>query len=148
MMMYFAYGSNMNPARMIARNMRFTRREFALLRDYRLLFNKKATDGNYSFANIEPAPGSIVEGVIYEFPEEDIIHLDIAESWPEQYIKSKVQVISEVGEPIEAVVYIAHPQRTAEGFLPTAEYMHHLLAGSDLLSAGYVQKLQEQNTLN
>lgn len=147
MIMYFAYGSNMNPARMMARSMRFTRREFAVLHDYRLLFNKKATDGDYSYANIEPAPGSVVEGVLYEFPEEDLAHLDIAESWPEQYIRTKVQVINRAGECIVATVYIAHPRRTAEGFLPTVAYMQHLLAGRDLLSAGYVKKLQEQNTL-
>jgi cation transport regulator ChaC len=146
MMMYFAYGSNMNPARMIARNMRFTRREFAVLHDYRLIFNKKATDGNYSYANIERAAGSVVEGVLYEFPDEDIPNLDIAESWPHQYIKTIVQVINRAGECIDATVYVANPQQTADGYLPTAEYMLHLLAGRDLLSEAYVKELQQQNT--
>ena len=148
MMLYFAYGSNMNPARMTARKMRFTRREFAVLYDYRLLFNKKATDGDYSYANIQPAPGSLVEGVLYEFPDEDLAHLDKAESWPEQYIRTVVQVFTGAGERVEATVYIAHPERTADGYLPRAEYLSHLLTGQDLLSAGYVEVLKEQETLS
>jgi len=51
-MKYFAYGSNMNKDRMTERGINFTSRQFAKLADYKLVFNKKASKGNYTYSNI------------------------------------------------------------------------------------------------
>lgn len=51
-MKYFAYGSNMNKDRMKERKINFTSRQFAKLLCYKLVFNKKAKDGEFAYANI------------------------------------------------------------------------------------------------
>ena len=58
-MKYFAYGSNCNPAVMKRKGVSFTSRQRAVLRGFRLLFNKKATRASLpediGFANINEA---------------------------------------------------------------------------------------------
>jgi hypothetical protein len=41
---YFAYGSNMDPARVVDRRIRFTQISSAVLADYVLRFNKRSRD--------------------------------------------------------------------------------------------------------
>ena len=41
--------------------------QLARLENYELVFNKKAR-GGYATANIRPAPGKIVYGVLYKIP--------------------------------------------------------------------------------
>ena len=64
---YFAYGSNMNPARMQARGLRVREAMSGYLPGYRLCFNKRATDraAGRAYANIQHHAGGRVEGVFY-----------------------------------------------------------------------------------
>jgi hypothetical protein len=61
---YFAYGSNMNPARVRGRGLAVHAIEAACLRGYQLAFDK-AADADSGHANIVYAPAATVEGVLY-----------------------------------------------------------------------------------
>lgn len=57
---------------MTERKIKFTSRQFAKLDGQKLVFNKKAKDGDFTFANIIVSDKEFVEGVLYEFPNDDI----------------------------------------------------------------------------
>jgi gamma-glutamylcyclotransferase (GGCT)/AIG2-like uncharacterized protein YtfP len=144
---YFAYGSNMNPKRMKERGINYSSREFAYLENFKLVFNKKAQKGNYVFANIQPTNNEIVEGALYEFPDEELKLLDDFESYPRHYYRKEIVVINNANDEIQAWVYIAQPAHVVEGLFPQREYLNHILAGKDLLSASYFQKLNQIKTI-
>ena len=146
-MKYFAYGSNMDANRMKERKINFISRKFAVLPGYSLVFNKKSCNGNFSYANILPAEDKQVEGVLYEFPDREILKLDVFESCPEQYIRIEITVHDQRGNRIPAVTYIAHPDKIVDGHLPEKEYLDHLLAGKDLLSEKYIDFLMTIRTI-
>lgn len=146
-MYYFAYGSNMDESRMKNRGVDFLSREFAILKGYKLLFNKKATAGNFSFANIEVDENNIVEGILYKVSAEGMTKLDKHEGYPNNYYKTNVEVIKG-NESVSAIVYIANDDKIVEGLLPKKEYLSHILKGKDLLSAAYFQRLLNIKTLD
>ena len=147
-MTYFAYGSNMNEERMKERDINFTSRQFAKLTGYVLAFNKKAKAGNYTFANIKKSEIDCVEGILYEFPDNDILKLDKAEGYPYHYNKIEIIVFDKDENPIKAITYIAQKDKVVEGLFPTTNYINHLLAGKDILSNSYIEKLLNTQTLN
>ena len=64
-MFYFAYGSNMHPGQMRNRCPGCSFGAAARLRDYQLAFSRPwAAWGGGGVADIQPSPGSIVEGVV------------------------------------------------------------------------------------
>lgn len=75
-MKYFAYGSNMNPERMKEREINFSEREHAILKGWKLKFNKVALrNPNEGYANIEEDNESVVEGILYTIQDADIKNL-------------------------------------------------------------------------
>lgn len=86
-MYYFAYGSNMNEERMTKRGVDFTTRQFGVLKGYRLVFNKKASAGDWTYANIEIDENDIVEGILYQISEAGIDSLDKFEGYPKIILK-------------------------------------------------------------
>jgi gamma-glutamylcyclotransferase (GGCT)/AIG2-like uncharacterized protein YtfP len=145
-MKYFAYGSNMDKDRMTKRGINFTSRHFARLTGHKLVFNKKAFDGDFSYANIIPCDTDFVEGALYEFPDNEITNLDRVESYPKHYDKIQITVIDRENNSIEATTYIAQPDKIANGLLPRREYLNFLLAGGDILSDPYFEILKQVQT--
>jgi gamma-glutamylcyclotransferase (GGCT)/AIG2-like uncharacterized protein YtfP len=136
---YFAYGSNMNSARMLERVGKFSIIGRGVLSDFKLVFNKKAHGKvGEAYANVMPSPGESVEGIVYQFDE--IQKLDKHEGYPNHYDR-KLMKISIGGESTEAWVYFAREDRIAEGLLPSKEYLEHLLQGKEYLSEAYFQRL-------
>lgn len=133
----------MDKNRMTKRGINFTSREFAKAKGYKLVFNKKASTGNFSYANIIPAEDGIVEGVLYDFPDNDIEKLDRVESYPKHYDRIKITVRDKNNNSIIATTYVAQPNKVVDGLLPTREYLNFLLAGQDLLSSLYIQSLKQ-----
>lgn len=146
-MKYFAYGSNMDKERMVERKINFTSRKFAKLENHKLVFNKKAKDGNFCYANLEISDGDFVEGIIYEFPDDEILNLDKAEGFPKHYDKVKIIVNDEDNNPINVLTYIAQSSKVVNGLLPTSAYLNHLLAGKDILTPEYFKTLQNTKTI-
>ena len=136
---YFAYGSNMNPHRMRERGMRFSVARAAALTDVRLVFNKASRlHPGIGHANLQYAPGEIVEGVLYDLVDSiEIARMDRFESAPVNY--SREVVHTSAGE--SCWTYFANPAVLRMRLLPSREYLDHLLAGEPYLSAPYLRRL-------
>jgi cation transport regulator ChaC len=154
MIWYFAYGSNMNSARLAdqrlkERAVQMGPRLGGRLDGWRLVFNKIARSPEGAAAgNIVEAPGEAVHGTLNRMPDAGLAVLDIWEGVAGGHYKRRtVPVVrADTGETVEAVTYIA--LKVGEGLRPTREYLGHLLAGKDLLPAAYWEKLKETPTLD
>lgn len=143
-MKYFAYGSNLNPKRMIDRGVNFTSREKGILNGYKFIINKKSQKiPNVGFANIIKDDNSFVEGVVYEVKVEDILKLDRFEGSPKHY-RREIMIINNE----QVVVYIANDAWTTNDDLQTTEeYKNHILEGKEYLSEDYFKLLLEIKTI-
>ncbi len=151
---YFAYGSNMNPARL--GDDRLARKGVAMgarvggrLDGWQLAFNKIGRGGKGAGAgNIVVAPGKIVHGTLNELPDPGFDVLDIAEGVAGgHYERRTLPVVrADTGETVQAIAYVA--LMVGEGLRPTREYLGHLLAGRDLLPADYWAWLKATPTLD
>lgn len=148
--LYFAYGSNLDPARMEKRVGSFQRRSPACtLPGWRLSFDKMsksqkgsgfATIHNRDVNGIETQ--AIVEGAVYEVTEEQIAMLDTYEGVPIDYQRQELAVRTQPTNTLEtAWVYIATSPSTTP-LQPTWNYLAHLLRGVDLVSPTYYSQLQ------
>ena len=149
MVKYFAYGSNMNPKRLINRQISFAQRKRAVLKGYRLEFNKVASrNPKEGYANIIQDENGVVEGALYEILESDLSKLNRYEGFPAHYDRIKVKVHNDFDQIDEAVVYIAQPDKTISGLKPSRDYLDHLLAAKDILSENYYNRLKARETLD
>ena len=142
MSFYFAYGSNMNPARMRSRGLVFSEAMAGRLEGYALCFDKRAHDRpGRSYANIRYQRDGVVEGVLYRLTHEDEIwKMDPFEGTPIFYSRERMPVMTAQGvQP--AWVYVANPAMREEGLWPTRSYLEHLLAGREFLSRAYWESL-------
>lgn len=147
-MYYFAYGSNMNPERMKERKVNFLERKKAILRGWKLVFNKVSSKNpEEGYANIVKDENSIVEGILYLIEDDSIKKLDGYEGYPEHYDRKELEVELEDGSKVKAWVYIAQQDKVREGLKPSREYLEHLLKGCDLLSEEYCEKLKNVKVL-
>lgn len=146
---YFAYGSNMSAKKMNERKAKFFQREHAILKNYKLEFNKiSSRDSKEGYANIVPADNETVEGVLYEISNGGLRQLDKFEGVPFHYKRIKIKVRLDNGKKVEAFVYIAQSDEVKKGLLPTKEYLEQLLSAKDILSNSYYTKLALQKTLD
>lgn len=138
---YFAYGSNMNAARVAARIGTTRRTLSGVLHQYALRFDKASRVAGIAHANVVPAIGGRVEGALFELAEPGQIELmDPYEGYPHDYERHRLPVVTEEGA-IPSWVYIAAPGTTAPSLKPAHEYLVHLLAGEPFLSAEYHRQL-------
>ncbi|WP_372613410.1 gamma-glutamylcyclotransferase family protein, partial [Halomonas sp.] len=80
---YFAYGSNMNLARVVARIGRTRRALSGVLHDHALRFDKASRVAGIAHANVVPVSGDRVEGALFELETPDQIQLmDPYEGYP------------------------------------------------------------------
>jgi gamma-glutamylcyclotransferase len=154
MIWYFAYGSNMDAARLfddrlapegLDRGERIAGR----LDGWRLVFNKPArTPPGAAAGNIVVAPGDVVHGTLNRLPPRALEVLDRFEGVAGgHYRREIVQAAKgDSGMLVEAVTYVA--LLTGEALRPTRAYLAHLLAGSDLLPVDYSRRLRETPTID
>jgi len=126
---YFAYGSNLSRAQMVARTGPIRtggeQPRIARLPNYRLVFNMRGDDGQI-YGNID-SPGNGVLGVVYRCGREALEKLD---GYERGYGRQNVTVIDDRGVELRAVVYIARPENvTAEG-PPSAAYLAKMTNGA------------------
>jgi cation transport regulator ChaC len=151
---YFAYGSNMNPARLVDDRLRpkgvaLGLRVGGRLDGWQLTFDKIARAPKGAGAgNIVVAPGNVVHGTLNEMP---LAGLDVLDVWEGvaggHYERRAVPVVrADTGDTVEAVTYVA--LLVGEGLRPTRDYLGHLLAGRDLLPADYWERLRASPTLD
>lgn len=145
---YFAYGSNMNPARMRARGLDFVNAEAAILPGFRLVFNKRShCNPTVAYANVQPCSSSHVEGVLYTLTNvDDLSLMDHFEGTPVRYSRERFIVQTQSG-PRTTWIYIANPAFINSNLLPESTYLDHLLAGRDFLSSQYLSMLATQESV-
>jgi gamma-glutamylcyclotransferase len=89
-----------------------------------------------------------VEGVLYEIADSDLSRLDRFEGYPDHYDRLMIKVELDEGQKLEAIIYIAQPDKIAEGLKPSRDYVDHLLAARDILSKSYRRKLEAWQPLD
>jgi len=150
---YFAYGSNMNVARLL--DGRLAQKGVAMgariggrLDGWQLAFNKIRQDKGSGAGNILVAPGKVVHGTLNALPDAGFDVLDVWEGVAAgHYERRTLPVVrADTGETVEAIAYVA--LMVKEGLKPTREYLGHLLAGRDLLPADYWAWLEATPTLD
>jgi len=151
---YFAYGSNMNPARLRdnrleAKGVAMGERVGGRLDGWRLAFDKVArTPPGAGAGNIRVAPDGVVHGTLNRMPTAGFAVLDHWEGVASGHYERRWVTVAraDTGVTVEAITYVA--LKTAEGLKPTRAYLDHLLAGRDLLPADYLAWLEATPTLD
>lgn len=145
---YFAYGSNMNPRRVEKRNMRFDEYRGGVLEGYRLAFNKRSVKfPGAASANVVPATGCRVEGVLYRLTgPAEIEVMDPYEGYPVRYRREQLPVVCEA-DVVTAWVYIANNEFVTHGLKPARWYLEHLLKGRPYMTSAYFDELAQTDTL-
>ena len=119
--LYFAYGSNLDESQMRYRTPGARLVGRARLADYRLVFR--------GVADIEPAPGKLVDGKLWSITTNDLRSLDRYEGYPYLYDRRELKVVRADGQVVEAIVYIM--VNTSEQSLPSPGYLDGILAGAE-----------------
>lgn len=143
--LYFAYGSNMSPARLGARLESVDKRGQAELAGHRLSFHKSGSDGSGK-CDIPRCDGSRVLGVLYGVATADFAVLDRIEGVGCGYERDEVEV--RVGaESVTAFTYRA--THIDPRLRPFCWYRYHVLSGA--LAAGlaghYVDAIRAVETI-
>lgn len=152
---YFAYGSNMNPARLKERctdkGAPILERIAGHLTGWRLAFNKlRRHRPGEGAANVVEGADGLVEGTLNRMAPAGLDLLDVDEGVAlGQYRRRSVRVIRPgTAIALDAVMYVALPGVVADGLRPPRWYLDHLLAGRDLLSPAYLQRLAATSTID
>ncbi len=147
-MLYFAYGSNMNPNQMHARIGDFGSCRLigsAQLSGHKLVFNVPDDHAtNAAYANIAKNPISTVHGVLYDLDEKAFSVLDQYEHVPILYTRCIITVIFD-GQEKEAYVYLGNKIST-KCVGPTKRYLNRILLGKEFLPKEYFEKLSKIKT--
>jgi gamma-glutamylcyclotransferase len=124
---HFAFASNMSRAQMKSRAGEIFEERPGRLENYEFVFNKKVRGGTGG-ANIRPAPGKAVLGVLYRINESAFRNLDRFEGAPEHYRRIEVTVRDGNGEMITAQAYIA--TKVEKNLRPAPHYLKTILDGA------------------
>lgn len=123
---YFAFGSNLHTPQMAERCPGSEPVEAALLHGHRLAFCGHSKRWGGGVATVIDAPGTVVPGLVYRMPWEDILKLDVFENYPEIYRREDISVETLRGERLAAFTYrknIEDPQS------PSLKYFHQVWGG-------------------
>lgn len=140
-MLYFAYGSNMDPVQMRHRAPGARALGPARLDGWRLTFTYDSPTWGGGVGHIESDDASEVWGVLWDATEADMDALDEYEGVElGVYTRERIQVEHD-GKTVDALVYIARPR----GFKPPAKrYVAALVRGATAhgLPRDYVERLR------
>jgi cation transport regulator ChaC len=146
MILYFAYGSNMNIKQMRSRieNNDIEPIHIVLLDNYKLIFPRKSINQKGGVASIIKEKGEEVYGVIYNLNNKEIEILDKYEGEGTAYDKINIDVLIE-GKKKSCMTYIAKKEGE---FLPSKEYLKKIIAGAEMnkLPNNYINFLKNIKT--
>jgi len=126
MPVYFAYGSNMSGARLLARVGAARSLGAVHVRDWTLAFNKPGRDGTGK-ANLVPCAGARAWGVAWELAD---AHWQVLDRYERDYERALFRLETPAGAPLEAAAYLFAAAADAPAIPPSPEYVAHLLAGA------------------
>lgn len=119
--LYFAYGSNVDPSGMGRRCPSSVVVGRAALLDWRLTFR--------GVADVEPHPDSMVEGLLWSCPDEDIKELDYYEGVAGGFYRRERLPIERQGVTYLALVYVMNPTDYDDVSLPSRSYLDSIIRG-------------------
>lgn len=145
-MLYFAYGSNMARLHMKARCPSAKFVAAAKLKDHQLVFDMMARMWGGGVADIRPAKGQVVEGVLWDIAEAERPRLDEYEQSPQLYHRQAMEVEA-AGKLVKAFAYVG--VRPAGRCAPSKRYLRLLIQGAEEhdLSLPYVEFLESIKTI-
>ena len=135
-LLYFAYGSNMDPEQMLARCPRARSFGRGRIRHRRFLINSRGV------ATIRPERDANAWGGVWAITAADEAALDRFEGYPWRYGKAFLRVHMDDGTRAEALVYV---DPLADAGWPRPGYLPRILRGAAhfRLPAGYVIGIAE-----
>jgi hypothetical protein len=131
-MYHFAYGSNMDEEELTTYIQSeggdpsaVSNPRWARLDDWRLVFNYFSPGRRAGAANIEPAQGQYVEGVLWNATEEALDAIDRREGRPQRYERILVCVSDEKGRLFRDVVAyeVVQEQKRRDFCAPRRDYL-------------------------
>ena len=151
-MLYFAYGSNLDPEQMQSRCPGATVVGLAALRDHRLVFPLYSNTWRGGVSSIQLTHGDTVWGMLFDLTEEHLRTLDSFESFRgpgnQHNVYDREQVTVELTRPddgsfgrrVRAWAYVARPSNPSP---PSRRYLDAILRGArhHRLPEEYVAKL-------
>ncbi len=138
-MLYFAYGSNLNPGQMERRCPGHKVVGMAALHDHRLSFPLTSHDWGGGVAGVVPSRGTTVWGIVYELTDEHLSALDGYEGFQgpgdQHNLYDRESVFVELTRPddgsiprrVRACCYFARPSNPAP---PSRRYLDAILEGA------------------
>lgn len=152
-MLYFAYGSNLDPDHMRERCPAHQVVGLAALHDHRLHFPLYSQDWSGGVASVQLHHGETVWGVLYELTDDDLHALDGYEGFratgDQHNLYEREQVTVELVRPddgsiprkVRATTYLAHPSNPSP---PSPRYRDTLVKGARhfRLPEEYITKLE------
>ena len=138
-MLYFAYGSNLNPSQMAERCPSHTVVGLAELRDHKLIFPVFSPRWGGGVAGLHVAHGQSVWGVVYELNTEDQAALDRYEGFKgagdphnvydcePMFVELRRADDGSFARRVRPLTYVARPNNPAP---PSPRYLEAILAGA------------------
>ena len=120
MMLYFAFGSNLNQKQMKRRCRDSKYIGCYSLKNYKLVFRNYFLGGGV--ADVEKKKNSSVLGAIYKISKKDEIELDIYEDFPKTYIKKYFRLLG------KKVMFYYMPKKT-KPIPPSKRYLNLIIQG-------------------
>ncbi|QND44739.1 gamma-glutamylcyclotransferase (plasmid) [Rhizobium lusitanum] len=95
-MLYFAYGSNMDPAQIMERCPEATLVGLGYLADHGLCFPRKSKNRGCGVSSVEPKIGHDTWGVVWELTDTDLSALDRNEGYRHDRDQRQTRTIAEL----------------------------------------------------
>jgi gamma-glutamylcyclotransferase (GGCT)/AIG2-like uncharacterized protein YtfP len=136
-MLYFAYGSNLDPRQLRQRcpSARFV--AVASLPDHRLAFTRYAKDRGCGTCDGVSEPGQDIWGVVFDLSEADLGRMDASEGYQpgrpltdNAYFREQREVYRDGKQDQPIVVWLYFANRQPNAPLPNAAYKRQLVEGA------------------
>jgi len=128
---YFAYGSNLSVDQKMSRTGAIREARRCRLPGYRFAFNKRMAAGEGMYANVVRDDAATVWGVAYLCDEEAVATLDRFEGVSlGHYRREQVQVVTDDGDVLEALTYVAGHRFVGEEGWPLPHYLRMIVDGA------------------
>jgi hypothetical protein len=135
-MIYFAYGTDMNPGQMAERCPGHRSIGVARLPGHRLCFPRFSRTWRCASASIAPSRNDVVFGALYEVPADEVAVLNYQQGYdpdgPPELNRHELREFTVLrmggSEPVAAMTYVAVPDGTSA--LPSAAYMNIIIDGA------------------
>lgn len=152
--LYFAYGSNMDPEQIKTRCPDAEFVGIGVMKNHALCFPRRSVTRNCGVSSVAPLAGRETWGVVYRLTSKDLAVLDGSEGFrsdraAELNSYNRVGVIVSVNDvPTDMETYVAVAQQDAP--LPNAAYLKHIREGARHhgLPAAYLEYLEGIEHLN